>query len=74
MAYGVVDDAVRTRIVPHCMAASNVLGSSIPFYSSGGTGDHVGEMDMWRMERKGSDKQAMEAAPLLLLGCNTIVN
>jgi Methyltransferase FkbM domain len=32
------------------MAASSESGHEIPFVGSGGTGDHVGEYDMWNMQ------------------------
>ena len=33
------------------MAASSESGHSIPFTASGSTGDHVGDYDMWNMQR-----------------------
>lgn len=42
----------RDRIHIYNQAVGATSGQTIPFHSTGGTGDHVGEYDMWRMEKK----------------------
>jgi len=39
-----------SRIQLYNMAASHKSHETVPFYASGGTGDHVGEFDMWNMK------------------------
>ena len=54
----IVKDAspeVKARVVPHREAAGPSSGGTVPFHSTGGTGDHVGEYDMWKMERRRQD-------------------
>ena len=40
----------RDRIHIYNQAVGATSGQTIPFHSTGGTGDHVGEYDMWRMK------------------------
>jgi FkbM family methyltransferase len=42
----------RDRIHLHNEAVGSTSGQTIPFHSTGGTGDHVGEYDMWKMKRR----------------------
>jgi len=49
---------VEGRLVTHPEAASGMSGKNIPFRSRGGPGDHVGEYDLWRMERKMSKSES----------------
>ncbi len=41
----------RDRIHIYNQAVGATSGQTIPFHSTGGTGDHVGEYDMWRMKK-----------------------
>jgi len=43
---------IKARLVPHQEAAGPESGKILPFHSTGGTGDHIGEYDMWRMEKR----------------------
>jgi len=45
----------KKRIHPHQEAAGPASGMTVPFHSTGGTGDHIGEYDMWKMEGRGPD-------------------
>jgi FkbM family methyltransferase len=40
----------KNRVHLYQVAAGERSGGTIPFVSSGGTGDHVGQHDMWKME------------------------
>lgn len=44
----------QTRDLVHIYntAVGATSGQTIPFHSTGGTGDHVGEYDMWQMKKK----------------------
>eukprot|EP00571_Detonula_confervacea_P014967 CAMPEP_0172308614 /NCGR_PEP_ID=MMETSP1058-20130122/9153_1 /TAXON_ID=83371 /ORGANISM="Detonula confervacea, Strain CCMP 353" /LENGTH=415 /DNA_ID=CAMNT_0013021071 /DNA_START=16 /DNA_END=1263 /DNA_ORIENTATION=+ len=52
---------VKARLLLHRAAASNTSGIMVPFHSTGGTGDHIGEYDMWRMERRAKDLSELSA-------------
>jgi FkbM family methyltransferase len=43
--------ATRSRITLHNVAAGPSSGGKVPFTTNGGTGDHVGDQDMWTMEK-----------------------
>lgn len=43
-------DHVRKFIHLYNVAAGSKSGGTLDFYSTGGTGDHVGEFDMWNMK------------------------
>lgn len=44
------DEESQKYIRFYNVAAGDVSGKTIDFYSTGGTGDHVGEFDMWNMK------------------------
>lgn len=44
-------ETTRSRITLHNVAAGPSSGGKVPFTASGGTGDHVGDHDMWTMEK-----------------------
>ncbi len=44
------DQESRQYIHLYNVAASDTSGQTLDFYSTGGTGDHVGEYDMWNMK------------------------
>ena len=46
---------VRDRVSIYNKAASSTSEGTVNFKSSGGTGDHVGEFDMWRMKKMTAD-------------------
>lgn len=48
--------AVVEHLYLYNMAAGNETGGTVPFYGSGGTGDHIGEFDAWNMV-KGLDAE-----------------
>mmetsp|Transcript_20819 Transcript_20819/g.34330 ORF Transcript_20819/g.34330 Transcript_20819/m.34330 type:complete len:385 (+) Transcript_20819:104-1258(+) len=47
-----ITSETRDRIHIYNKAVGATSGQTIPFHSTGGTGDHVGEYDMWRMKRR----------------------
>jgi FkbM family methyltransferase len=48
-------EATRSRITLHNVAAGPSSGGKVPFTANGGTGDHVGDHDMWTMEKSAVD-------------------
>ena len=44
------DDVSKQYLHFYNVAAGDVSGKTLDFYSTGGTGDHVGEYDMWNMK------------------------
>jgi FkbM family methyltransferase len=48
-------EATRSRITLHNVAAGPSSGGKVPFTAMGGTGDHVGDHDMWTMEKTAAD-------------------
>jgi len=51
----------RDRIHLHNEAVGSTSGQTIPFHSTGGTGDHVGEYDMWQMKRRFEIKSVQDS-------------
>eukprot|EP00574_Skeletonema_japonicum_P014105 CAMPEP_0201726376 /NCGR_PEP_ID=MMETSP0593-20130828/9412_1 /ASSEMBLY_ACC=CAM_ASM_000672 /TAXON_ID=267983 /ORGANISM="Skeletonema japonicum, Strain CCMP2506" /LENGTH=416 /DNA_ID=CAMNT_0048217851 /DNA_START=32 /DNA_END=1283 /DNA_ORIENTATION=- len=51
---GVHKTPPKTRDLVHIYntAVGDTSGQTIPFHSTGGTGDHVGDVDMWQMKRQ----------------------
>jgi FkbM family methyltransferase len=45
----------QSRITLHNVAAGPSSGGKVPFTAMGGTGDHVGDHDMWTMEKAAAD-------------------
>jgi FkbM family methyltransferase len=48
-------EGARSRITLHNVAAGPSSGGMVPFIGTGGTGDHVGDHDMWTMEKTAAD-------------------
>lgn len=47
----------RSRVTPHQKVVGSISGDRLPFRATGGTGDHVGEYDMWNMEKDHSKNE-----------------
>lgn len=52
---------VKNRIHLYNIAAGSVE-STVPFVASGGTGDHIGKVDMWKMEKMDTASTAATAS------------
>lgn len=50
-----VAEKVKARIMLHQEAVGSLSGGMVSFHSTGGIGDHVGEYDMWAMEKRRMD-------------------
>ena len=49
-----LQSSVANRLTLHPKAASATSGATLTFQGSGGSGDHVGSADMWRMSNEGA--------------------
>jgi len=58
------EQEVRNRVAIYNKAASGTSEGTVDFKSSGGTGDHVGEFDMWRM-KKTTDTNDMKGGKIV---------
>jgi FkbM family methyltransferase len=59
-------EAARKQITLHNVAAGSSSGGTVPFTAVGGTGDHVGDINMWTMEKTAADtKTKTESGELI---------
>jgi len=55
-----ISSSARDRIHIYNKAVGATSGQTIPFHSTGGTGDHVGDYDMWNMKRQFVSQSAQD--------------
>lgn len=68
-SFQLIERAVRTKATPEVQRrihlyniAAGSVESTVPFVASGGTGDHIGQVNMWKMEKMDSTNMQEAAA------------